>query len=275
MRTRMIARTKRRSITAVVAGSMLLLMLVSTLCAGLITNKDPLTQDVNNRLEAPGTGVPLGTDGFGRDVLSRVLHGGRVTLLVALSSVTAAGVCGIVLGALSGYVGGRLDLILQRGVELMLGFPFLVLAIVLIVALTPSPFSVVVAVALGLLPRVVRLARAATISIRGESYIEAAVVGGAGSMEIVLKHIIPNVLSPLLAQITGYFGTAVAAETTLSFLGLGVPPPYPSWGRMLQEGAGLYFEAAPWVALSPGVALTITVLSVALIGDVLSDRYST
>ena len=241
------------------------------LLADAIATHDPVAQDVARRLRPPGPDAYFGTDGFGRDVFSRVVHGSRASLYVGLLSVGIASVAGIGLGTLSAYWSGPFDLVVQRAVDTLLGFPLLVLAIVMVVALGPSANSVVVAIALALAPQIARLSRASALYVKEELYMDAARVIGAPPHRVILRHLLPNSFPPVLAQVTGYFGAAVVAETALSFLGLGVPPPFPSWGRMLQEGSRQYFEAAPWATIFPGLLLSLTVLSSALLGDALRD----
>ena len=239
--------------------------------ADLIAPYDPLAQRADQRLAAPDSTFYFGTDGLGRDVLSRVIFATRTSLYVGLLAVGLASLVGITIGMISSYHGGAFDLGIQRIIDILLGFPFLVLAVILVVALTPSSTSVAVAVAVALTPQVARVARSSGLRIKDEPYVLAARLSGASALRIVWSHLLPNSLSPILVQITGYFGTAVAAETALSFLGLGVPPPFPSWGRMLQEGARQYLEAAPWTTVFPGLALSMTVLSSALLGDGVRD----
>ncbi len=256
---------------ATLAMSALLLIVTVALLADVVATHDPLAQNVGQRLMPPGADRYFGTDGFGRDIFSRVVYGSRVSLYVGLLAVSMASVVGISVGTFSAYRGGVLDLLVQRVIDLLLGFPFLVVALIMVVALGPSPTSVAIAVALALAPQVARLSRASALVIKGETYVEAARVVGAGSFRVIWRHLLPNSFPPVLAQVTGYFGVAVVAEAALSFLGLGVPPPFPSWGRMLQEGARHYFEAAPWATVFPGLALSLTVLSSALLGDALRD----
>ena len=205
--------------------------------------------------------------------MARLLHGGRNTLIVGFTSVAAAAALGILIGMTSAFKGGRLDLLVGRITDVMLGFPYLVLAIVIIVLMKPSAASTSAAISAALLPRVVRLTRAGVLSIKSMPYVEAAEAIGARQSRILLHHIFPNCIGPVLIQTAGYFGTAVGAETVLSYLGLGVPPPYPSWGRMLQEGTRLYFESAPWLTIAPGLALSSTVICLALVTDFLKEFF--
>jgi peptide/nickel transport system permease protein len=241
------------------------------LLADVVATHDPLAQDVAQRLRPPGLDHYFGTDGFGRDVFSRVVYGARASLIVGFLAVSIAAVAGISVGVSSAYWGGKLDLLVQRVVDVLLGFPLLVFALIVVVALGPSSLWVAFAVGLALAPQVARLARASALSVNTETYMEAARVTGASPWRIIWRQLLPNSFPPILAQVTGYFGVAVVAETTLSFLGLGIPPPFPSWGRMLQEGVRHYFEAAPWATVFPGLALSVTVLSSALLGDAVRD----
>ncbi|MDA1097080.1 MAG: ABC transporter permease [Chloroflexi bacterium] len=237
----------------------------------LISDRDPLLHDVPNRLRPPGREFWFGTDGFGRDVVSRIAHGAGVSLYVAGASISMGALAGTAIGTVSGYVGGLFDLVVQRFVDALLGIPFLILAIVIVVSIRPSTNAVLIAIAVGYAPQAVRLARATAASVKAESYVEAIQAIGAGPARIILRHILPNGVSPVVIHATGAFGTALVAEATLSFLGLGVPPPEPSWGRMLQEGARSYLAVAPWLTIVPGLALTTTVLSVSFVGDALRD----
>jgi peptide/nickel transport system permease protein len=256
---------------ATLALAALVAIVMVALLADVVATHDPLAQDVAQRLRPPGPDHYFGTDGFGRDIFSRVVHGSRVSLYVGLLAVSMAAVAGIGVGTLSAYWAGAFDLIVQRVIDVLLGFPFLVLALIMVVALGAAPTSVAIAIALALAPQIARLSRASALSIKQEPYVEAARALGAGAFRVILRHLLPNSFPPVLAQVTGYFGAAVVAETALSFLGLGVPPPFPSWGRMLQEGARQYFEAAPWATIFPGLALSLTVLSAALLGDAVRD----
>ena len=258
--------------TAMVLPSVFLTaIIVAAAFADAVATHDPLAQNVSERLESPSSKHYFGTDGFGRDVFSRIVHGTRVSLYTGLFAVTIAAVAGSFIGLSTGYCGGKIDLVFQRIMGVLLGFPFLVLALLVVVTLTSSPTSVGFAIGLALVPHVARVSRAAALTVRTETYITAARLNGAGTLRVILRHILPNSITPVVAQLAGFFGSAVAAETTLSFLGLGVPPPFPSWGRMLQEGSRQYFEVAPWVTLFPGLIVSLTILSFTLVGDALGD----
>ncbi len=255
---------------AAMCAAILIITALVALFADAVAPHDPLAQDIPNRLKPPGGESFLGTDNFGRDVFSRIVHGSRISLYVAVMSVLAGTVFGTLLGMVSAYLGGWVDLVAQRVVDAFLGFPLLVLAVVMVVALGASTHTVVIALAVVLTPQMARLSRARALSVKAETYVVAARATGASLPRIVLKHILPHSLGPILAYATGWVGAALIAESALSFLGLGVPPPYPSWGGMLQEGRQ-YLEVAPWLTVLPGLALSITVLSFALLGDALRD----
>ena len=262
---------RARPLAAAAALGLLFVVLMAAL-AGVVASHGPLDQSARI-LEPPSAAHYFGTDGQGRDVFSRVVHGARASLFVGFLALGMAAASGVAVGVLSAYRGGALDLLAQRLVDLLLGFPFLVVALIMIVALEPSTTSVALAIALALAPQVARLSRAATLAAKEEGYVEAAKASGAGPLWIIWRHLLPNSFPPILAQLTGYLGTAVVAETALSYLRLGTPPPYPSWGRMLQEGVQQYFEAAPWATLFPGLALAITVFSAALLGDQMREIF--
>ena len=251
-----------------------LVLIVVTIAAAfpdLLTSVGPLDQDVPNRLRGPGTPFLFGTDGSGRDVFSRVVHGARVSLYVGVAAVAISAVAGTGLGITSAAIGGKLDLILQRFVDAILGIPFLLLAVVVVVSLGSSVNAVVMALAFAYTPQVARLARATAMSVMAEPYVLAARLEGASIRRVMVRHLLPNTYSPVLAQATGFFGSALVAEAGLSFLGLGVPPPDPSWGRMIQEGSRLYLEVAPWLTIIPGMVLTVTVLAFLFVADALRD----
>ncbi len=244
---------------------------ICAIFADLIATHDPVAQDITARLEGPSSGAFFGTDTLGRDVFSRVVHGARISLYVGIVSVTIAVAAGAAIGLVSGYVGGKLDLAVQRLVDALLAFPILVLALVLVAALTPSTGSVIAAVAVAATPQMVRLARAEALKARGELYVTAAEAAGAGQLRILVRHVLPNGAGPMAVLAASLLEQAIVAEASLSFLGLGAPPPDPSWGRMLREGTGGFLETAPWLTLFPAAALTLAVFSFAVIGDAARD----
>ena len=254
-------------------GVLLALMGILSVLAPLIAPHDPVVHDIPNRLAAPSSQYWLGTDIFGQDVLSRVLYGGRISLYVGFASVGLATVVGMPIGVASGYLGGAVDLAIQRVVDMLLGFPGLILAMVMVVAMGASLNNVVLAIAVVFSPRVVRLARSSALSIKEEPYVLAAQSIGASHVRIMLRHILPNALAPVFVLATGYLGTAIVVEASLSYLGLGVPPPSPSWGNMIFAGSRGNLEAAPWLSVFPGLALALVVFSFSFLGDALRDAF--
>lgn len=261
----------RRKPLGAFGATIVCLLILAAISAPLIATHDHLAQDVPNRLKEPGARFLFGTDNFGRDVFSRIVFGSRVSLYVGLLSVSIGTIIGVLLGVTSGYLGGKFDLLVQRVVDGLLGFPSLVLALLMVVVLKPSLEAVAIAIAIAFTPRMVRLSRASALSVKEEVYVLAGRAMGASTHRIVLMHVLPNSLAPVFVLATGYLGTAIVVEASLSFLGLGVPPPHPSWGGMLQFGARGYLEAAPWLTLFPGVALSLVVFSFAVFGDALRD----
>lgn len=263
-------RLARRSSLIIICGTIVVAVAALAVFADFLSPHDPLVQDVPNRLKPPGGEFFLGTDNFGRDIFSRIIHGSRSSLYISLTSVLVGTIIGTLIGVISAYRGGWLDLILQRIVDTLLGFPSLVLAVIMVVALGASTNTVIIAIAAALIPQATRLSRACTLSVREESFVLAAQAIGAPTQHVLLKHVLPHIIAPVLAYATGYVGVALLAESALSFLGLGVPPPYPSWGGMLQEGR-LYLERAPWLTIFPGLILGVTVFSFTLLADALQD----
>ena len=249
----------------------LLLMIASAVFADQIAARDPLLQDIPNRLRSPGSEFLFGTDRFGRDMFSRVIYGTRVSLYVGLISVAVSTAAGGLIGIASGYLGGKPDLLMQRVVDALMAFPTLVMALIIVAAFGSSISNVIIAIVVALTPRMVRISRAQALSVREELYIVASQSIGVKPLRVMIRHILPNSLAPIIVLATGYLAEAVIAEAALSFLGLGVPPPDPSWGRMLQEGAREYLERAPWLTIFPGIALSLAVFGFTLFGDALRD----
>lgn len=261
----------RRKPLGAVGGFIVLGMVLVAVFAPLVAPYDPIVQDIPNRLKEPGPQFWFGTDTFGRDIFSRIVFGSRISIYVGLLSVALGAGIGVVLGVTSGYLGGWFDLLIQRVVDGLMGFPSLVLSLVMVVSLGPSLNAVAVALAVSFTPRMVRLARASALSVREEMYVTAAQAIGSPAWRVIVRHLLPNCLAPVFVLATGYLGSAIVAEASLSFLGLGVPPPHPSWGGMLQFGAKGYLEAAPWLTIFPGLALSLATFGFALFGDALRD----
>ena len=253
-------------------GTIVAVIICLAIFAEFVSPYDPLVQDIASRLKAPGQEFLFGSDNFGRDVFSRVIHGSRSSLYIAITSVIAGTFFGTIIGTLSAYRGGRIDLVLQRGIDTLLGFPSLILAVFLVVTLGASANTLIIALAVALIPQIARLSRSHALSIKEEDFVIVAKTIGAQPMSIIFKHILPHTFGPIIAYAAGYVSVAIVAESALSFLGLGIPPPYPSLGGMLQEGR-LYMEVAPWITIFPGIILSITAFSFALLGDTLRDIF--
>lgn len=245
-------------------------VLFGALAGFFIPSMDPIAIRVDARFSPPSASHMMGTDQLGRDILARVAHGTRTSALVALGSVTLAALAGVTVGVASGYYGGVLDEVLMRAMDLLLAFPAILLALTIVAVLGQSTANLVLALGVVYSPRFARVARASALSVSTETYVEAALSLGASQWRILRYHVLPNILAPLLVMSSITLASAVLAEAGLSYLGLGVQPPYPSWGRMLSEGRA-YMELAPWLAIFPGLSVALTVLSFNLVGDGLRD----
>jgi peptide/nickel transport system permease protein len=253
-----------------VIGSLLLLgLLLVAVLAQLLATHSPLLVRPEIRLSPPSAEHRFGTDNFGRDLYSRTVYGARISLLVGGTVALLAALAGTSFGLLGGYY-QRVDLVLMRIMDGMMAFPGIVLAVGIMAAMGPHVANVIVALAIVQAPRVVRVVRSVVISLRQMQYVEAARCMGVSDWRMLLRHILPNCISPLVVQCTFIFGEAVLGEASLSFLGVGAPPEIPSWGVILGE-ARLYIRTAPWMMFLPGTALTLTVLALNLVGDGIRD----
>ncbi|HXH84801.1 MAG TPA: ABC transporter permease, partial [Candidatus Tectomicrobia bacterium] len=237
--------------------------------APVLAPADPLAMSAR-RFAAPSAEAWLGTDQFGRDLASRLLHGARVSMVVAFSAVLAAAAAGTVIGLLAGYLGGKVDHLLMRGVEVLMAFPTLLLALAVVATFGGSLGNLVLAIAIAYVPIFSRVVRGSALSVAHLDFVQAARALGAGDGRIMLREILPNILAPIIVQATFNLSTAIMIEAALSFLGLGVQPPTPSWGTMLSEARG-FMELDPWLAVAPGGAITVAVLAFNLFGDGLRD----
>jgi len=255
-----------------VAGMVLIgLALLGALLAPLLPLPGPEAPDYLATLAPPGGAHPLGTDDLGRDTLSRILAGARVSLLVGLASVAAALVIGGTLGLLAGFLGGWVDTLVMRVMDVLLAFPGILLALGVTAALGASLGNTVIAIAAVNLPVLARVARGQALALRGLDYVKAQEALGFGSMTILWRAVLPNALSPILVQASVLLASSIITESYLSFLGLGVQPPTPSWGNMLRDAIG-FLDQAPWLAWFPGLAIFLTVLGFNLLGDGVRDR---
>jgi len=252
---------------AIVIGMSLL-----ALCAPMIAPHSPTAINAETILQPPSLAHPLGTDALGRDVLSRMLYGARVSLWVGFVAVGLSVSIGLTLGLVAGYRGGLTDEIVMRGVDVMLCFPSFFLILAVIALLEPSLVNIMIVIGLTSWMGVARLVRAETLSLKGRDFVLAARVAGAKAPRILLAHILPNAIAPVLVAATLGVAGAILVESSLSFLGLGVQPPTPSWGNMLMEGKDV-LEIAPWMSVFPGLAILVTVLGYNLLGESLRDLW--
>jgi peptide/nickel transport system permease protein len=261
----------RRYPLGVVGALIMLIFVLTAIFAGVVAPLDPLTTNARASLAPPSSTYWMGADMMGRDMLSRMIHGARISLAVAVGATCIGSGLGALLGLASGFVGGWFDLIVQRFSEIMQSLPLLVMALVITASLGPSLPNTIVAIAIPLIPNVARVIRANVLSLRELNYVEAARAVGMGQMRIALVHVLPNTLAPLIVLATAQLGSTILTEASLSFLGLGVPEPYPSWGRMLSESAAEYIRSAPWLVIFPGLAISLVVFGANLFGDALRD----
>jgi peptide/nickel transport system permease protein len=246
------------------------LLVLSAVLAPLLAPGSPTEQDLAAKLRPPSAEHLLGTDLFGRDILSRIIYGGRISLLVGVVAVAIGGTIGVVLGLVSGYYGGWVDHILMRCMDALNAFPAILLAIAIIGAVGAGLLNLELAVAVTSVPLFARITRASVLEVRGLDYIAVARSLGTRSIRIILRHVLPNSVGPVIVVATLQIASAILAASALSFLGLGVQPPTPEWGSMLADGRG-YLTTAPWVSLFPGLAIMLAVMGFNLVGDALRD----
>ena len=253
-------------------GALIILgMMLVALFAEVLAPYDPYRGDYGLQFARPSVDHWFGTDEFGRDVLSRVMYGARIALFVGFVASFAGCTLGGLLGVVSAYWGGKVDLILERLMDVLLAFPQLILALAIASILGPAVQNVVVAVAIPIIPRAARVVRATALSVKENPYVEAVQALGALRRRVVLRHIVPNVMAPYIIMLTAQLGGAILTEAALSYLGLGTAEPTPSWGLMLSGSAPSYAEKAPWIALFPGIAISLGVFGFNLFGDSLRD----
>ena len=255
-----------------VIGAVIMLVFVfAAIFADFITVFDPIRTNSLVSLAPPGHTHWLGADNMGRDIYSRIVYGARISLAVGLGSTFIGCVFGVALGLTSGYLGGWVDLVIQRIVDVLQAVPLLVLALVMAAALGPALDNTIVAIAIPLIPYTARVVRSSTLTLREQPFVEAARAVGMSEFRIAVRHVLPNTLAPLIVIATAQLGAAILTEASLSFLGLGVPEPHPSWGRMLSESAAEYVRTAPWLVIFPGAAISLAVFGTNLFGDALRD----
>jgi len=254
------------------AAILLLVLVMAAAFAETLATHDPIRTDAEHTLAPPDHAHWFGTDNLGRDIYSRIIYGARISLAVGIASTLLGAVFGGIIGVISGYFGGWFDLMAQRMMDILQGLPLLILALVMAAALGPSIGNVIVAISVPIIPRAQRVIRASVIAIREFVYIEAARALGIGHSRIAFRHVLPNTIGPFIVLMTAQFGGAILVEAALSFLGLGVPEPYPSWGRMLSVSAAEFAQKAPWVVLFPGIAISLVVFASNLLGDAVRDK---
>jgi peptide/nickel transport system permease protein len=240
--------------------------------ADWIAPYNPTSNDFGAMTEAPGWAHWLGTDQLGRDILSRILFGARTAFIVGLTSAIVGGFSGLVLGVGSAYFGGRIDLFLQRILDIVMSFPLIIMALAVVSIFGTGVQNVIIAITIPLIPRCARVVRSSALAIREVPYVDAARALGYSHSRIILNHMVPNVVAPFLIMLTSFVGQAILAEASLSYLGLGVQEPVAAWGLMLQGGAEEYASTAPWIAIFPGLAIMLTVFGINLFGDALRDE---
>jgi peptide/nickel transport system permease protein len=259
-----------RNRTAVVGAIMVLIVIISSFGANLISPYDPLAQSPRNRLEAPSSEHIMGRDAFGRDIFTRVLYAGRVSLVVGVSSVLLGGLLGIMIGLVAAYFGGRVEIILMRMIDILMAFPSLILGLVVLAVLGGGALNMVLAIGIVFAPSFARVIHATTLSLKQQEFILAARSVGAGHPRIMFYHILPNTLGEIIVLASLWTASAIRIETSLSFIGLGISPPTPTWGNMIRDGTNFIFDV-PWYSVFPGLAIFFTVLGLNLMGDGLRD----
>jgi len=248
-----------------------IIMILAALFANVIAPYNPVETDYGAMLAAPSAGHWLGTDEFGRDLLSRIIYGARTALFVGFSAAFIGATVGLVIGVASAYFSGWLDLVIQRIVDVFMSFPLIILALAVVAAFGTGTDRVILAILIPMIPRAARICRSGALAIREMPYVDAARASGYRDRRIILRHMVPNVVAAYLIVLTSFLGQAILLEASLSFLGLGVQEPTPAWGLMLHGGASQYAETAPWMAIYPGVAITLAVFGFNLFGDSLRD----
>jgi len=261
----------RRRPLGALGALIVVVMVVTAATANILAPFDPLATDYAAMLSAPDARHWLGTDAFGRDVLSRIIYGSRTALMVGLGASLIGATLGSLIGVASAYFGGRVDLVVQRVMDVFFAFPVIILALAVVAILGTGAGNVILAIATPMVPRCARVVRASALAIREMPYVDAARAAGYGHRRIILGHMLPNVGAPILIMATAFLGEAILLEASLSFLGLGVQEPTAAWGLMLRGAAVQFAESAPWMAIFPGLAISLAVFGFNLFGDSLRD----
>ncbi len=262
----------RRKPLGAAGAFVVVLMIVVAAFAELIAPGDPVVNAFDRMLLAPGAENWLGTDQYGRDLLTRIIYGARTALFVGFVSAVVGSTLGLVLGVTSAYFGGLVDLVFQRVMDIFMSFPLIIMALAVVSIFGTGAENVIIAITIPFIPRCARVVRSSALALREVPYIDAARALGFGHTRIILRHMVPNVMAPYLIMLTAFLGQAILLEAALSYLGLGVQEPTPAWGLMLQGGAEEYAESAPWIAIFPGLAITLAVFAFNLLGDAVRDE---
>lgn len=260
----------KRNKAFVIGGSIIFVFFIIALMPGVLAPYDPFMKNLDLRLQSPSGAHWLGTDDLGRDILSRILYGAQISFEYGLLAVVIAMLIGSTVGVIAGYFGGKIDEVLMRGVDIVLAFPSILLAILIVAILGPKLENAMIAIGIVNAPAYSRLLRSSTLTIKNNEFIEAAIANGSSHTRIILSHILPNCMTPIIVQATLGIGGAILEMAGLSFLGLGAQPPTPEWGAMLNN-AREFIRSAPWVITFPGVAIILVVLAFNLLGDGLRD----
>jgi peptide/nickel transport system permease protein len=256
-----------------IAGAIVLLTILVAVFAPWLAPYDALEINFLAQLAPPSGEHLLGTDTFGRDILSRIIIGARTAVLIGFSAALVGTTLGALWGAMSAYFGGTFDLVMQRLVDILISFPIIIVALAVVAILGPGVTNTIIALTVPIIPKVARIIRASALVVRETQYVEGAKAVGAGNSRIILRHMAPNLMAPYLVMLTAMLGQVILLEASLSFLGLGVVEPTASWGLMLRGAAAEYAQRAPWLAIFPGLAITITVLAFNILGDSLRDIF--
>jgi peptide/nickel transport system permease protein len=263
----------RRQPLGTLSAVLVVLLIFVALFAPQIAPHDPVANHYEAMELAPSAEYWLGTDQFGRDLLSRLIWGARTALFIGFTSAVLGSLAGLVLGVTSAYFSGWFDLVFQRIMDVFLAFPLIIMALAVVAIFGTGPHNVIIAITIPFIPRCARVVRANALAIREMPYVDAARALGYGHLRIILRHMVPNCVAPFLIMLTTFLGQAILLEATLSYLGLGVQEPTPAWGLMLQGGAEEYAESAPWIAIFPGLAITLAVFAFNLFGDAVRDTF--
>jgi peptide/nickel transport system permease protein len=267
-----VVRFSRRNPLGAAGALVIIVMFLLAIFADLIAPYNPVANSFDRLHLPPSLENWFGTDQFGRDVFSRIVYGARTALLVGFASSIVGASIGLVLGVGSAYFGGRIDLIFQRVLDVFMAFPLIIMALAVISIFGTGAQNVIIAITIPFIPRCARVVRSNALAIREMPYVDAARANGFSHSRIILRHMVPNVMAPFLIMITAFVGQAILLEASLSYLGLGVQEPTPAWGLMLQGGAEEYAESAPWIAIFPGLAISLAVFGFSLFGDAVRDE---